>query len=128
MRRLSLLALPVLVVGCQHPFGPDPAVPPVSPAQAQAAPAGGATAAAPSPSLTAPTFAPAGATAPAAQAAGSGAGAAPAQSQGGAQVPAERFDELVRNDFFDGLRGDPAALARVIKFCEDELAKRPGYP
>jgi cytochrome c553 len=40
----------------------------------------------------------------------------------------ERFDEIVRNDFFDGLRGDAAALDRVLRFCEDTLARQPGHP
>jgi hypothetical protein len=40
----------------------------------------------------------------------------------------ERFDELVRADFFDGLRGDPAALDRVVKLCEETLAKHPDHP
>jgi hypothetical protein len=35
-----------------------------------------------------------------------------------------RFDE-VRQDFFDGLRGDAAALERAMKICEAALAKNP---
>lgn len=40
----------------------------------------------------------------------------------------EGFDERVRADFFDGLRGDTAAMDRAIKLCEDELAKNPKHP
>ena len=39
----------------------------------------------------------------------------------------EAFDERVRADFFDGLRGDTAAMDRAIKVCEDELAKNPKH-
>lgn len=39
----------------------------------------------------------------------------------------ERFDEVVRTDFFDGLRGDAAALDRAMKVCEDTLAKNPKH-
>ena len=38
-----------------------------------------------------------------------------------------RFDELVRQDFFDGMRGDKAAMARAVKLCEDTLAKNPDH-
>jgi hypothetical protein len=38
-----------------------------------------------------------------------------------------RFDERVRADFFDGLRGDTAAMDRAMKVCEDELAKNPKH-
>jgi tetratricopeptide (TPR) repeat protein len=45
-----------------------------------------------------------------------------------APVPApERFDDRVRADFFDGLRGDEAAMARAMKLCEDALAKDPKH-
>lgn len=40
---------------------------------------------------------------------------------------APRFDELVRQDFFDGVRGDAAAFARAMKLCEDTLAKHPQH-
>ena len=40
---------------------------------------------------------------------------------------AEAFDERVRADFFDGLRGDTAAMDRAMKVCEDELAKNPKH-
>jgi hypothetical protein len=36
-----------------------------------------------------------------------------------------RFDFKVRQDFFDGLRGDAVALERAMKICEDALAKNP---
>ena len=41
--------------------------------------------------------------------------------------PEERFDFKVRQDFFDGMRGDAAALDRAQKFCEDTLAKNPDH-
>jgi hypothetical protein len=37
------------------------------------------------------------------------------------------FDARVRADFFDGLRGDTAALDRVVKVCEDTLASQPNH-
>ncbi|HEX5058568.1 MAG TPA: hypothetical protein VFV99_04365 [Kofleriaceae bacterium] len=37
----------------------------------------------------------------------------------------ERFDDKVRADFFDGMRGDEAAMARAMKVCDDALAKNP---
>lgn len=39
----------------------------------------------------------------------------------------ERFDFKVRQDFFDGMRGDAAALDRAQKLCEDTLAKNPDH-
>lgn len=39
----------------------------------------------------------------------------------------ERFEVKVRADFFDGIRGDTAALDRAIRVCEDTLAKHPGH-
>jgi hypothetical protein len=39
----------------------------------------------------------------------------------------ERFDFKVRQDFFDGMRGDAAALDRAQKLCEDALAKNPNH-
>jgi pentatricopeptide repeat protein len=39
----------------------------------------------------------------------------------------ERFDERVRADFFDGLRGDEAAMTRAMKLCEETLAKDPKH-
>ncbi|MFT3694023.1 MAG: hypothetical protein QM831_12840 [Kofleriaceae bacterium] len=41
---------------------------------------------------------------------------------------APRFDEQVRQDFFDGMRGDKAAFDRAMKLCDDALAKNPRYP
>lgn len=38
------------------------------------------------------------------------------------QITNERFDLLVRDDFFAGFAGDQAALDRVMKTCEDALA------
>ena len=44
------------------------------------------------------------------------------------QSPApERFDYVVRDDFFAGLRGDTTRLARAMKVCEDLLAKNPRH-
>ena len=40
----------------------------------------------------------------------------------------ERFDAKVRQDFFDGIRGDAAALDRAQKVCEDTLAQHPDQP
>lgn len=40
---------------------------------------------------------------------------------------AERFDERIRQDFFDGIRGDQAALDRAIALCEATLAKQPQH-
>jgi hypothetical protein len=44
-----------------------------------------------------------------------------------AAVPllAQRFDNLVRADFFAGYRGDPARLARGMELCEKALAQDP---
>jgi hypothetical protein len=48
--------------------------------------------------------------------------------QAAGQSPAaERFDYVVRDDFFAGLRGDTARLARAMKVCEDLLAKNPRH-
>ncbi len=43
------------------------------------------------------------------------------------QAPPMRFDHVVRDDFFAGLRGDTARLEKVMKRCEDELAKDPRH-
>src|SRR5262249_16760498 len=44
------------------------------------------------------------------------------------QPPAtERFDYVVRDDFFAGLRGDDERLARAMKICEDLLAENPRH-
>jgi len=62
--------------------------------------------------------------------------ARPAPSPARASTPAaaapvaekERFDILVRDDFFAGLlEQDEAALARAIKLCEDRLARDPRH-
>jgi tetratricopeptide (TPR) repeat protein len=37
----------------------------------------------------------------------------------------ERFDMKVRNDFFAGFAGNPPALDRAMKMCEDLLAQNP---
>jgi tetratricopeptide (TPR) repeat protein len=39
----------------------------------------------------------------------------------------ERFDFLVREDFFAGFEGDQAAFERGMKTCEDMLAKNPKH-
>lgn len=39
----------------------------------------------------------------------------------------DRFDMVVRNDFFAGLSGDRAALDRAMKKCEDALAANPKH-
>ena len=47
-----------------------------------------------------------------------------------AQKPAgqsERFDLLVREDFFAGIFGDEARLDRGMKYCEEILAKNPNH-
>ena len=38
------------------------------------------------------------------------------------------FEDKVRADFFDGLRGDTAAMDRAMKACDDALAKNPKDP
>src|SRR5579885_864790 len=43
------------------------------------------------------------------------------------QQPTERFDLLVREDFFAGMWGDKARLNRGMKYCEDMLAKNPKH-
>ncbi len=39
----------------------------------------------------------------------------------------ERFDFLVRSDFFAGFAGDQAALERGMKVCEETLAQKPNH-
>jgi hypothetical protein len=51
----------------------------------------------------------------------------PAPKTAAAPTQPERFDTLVRQDFFDGMRGDAAALDRAQKLCEDTLAKNPNH-
>jgi len=90
-------------------------------AAADAPPAAGARAAA-APS-TAAAAAP---TAPATAAAGATAAATGAAGDPAAQE--DRFDMLVRDDFFAGLlHQDRAALDRAMKFCEDTLARNPRH-
>ncbi len=53
-------------------------------------------------------------------------------AQGMPQAPNERkqhprFDALVRNDFFAGMRGDLARLARGMRVCEEVLANNPRH-
>jgi tetratricopeptide (TPR) repeat protein len=46
----------------------------------------------------------------------------------GGQLPAPaRFDYVVRDDFFAGLRGDAVRLDRAMKICEELLAKNPRH-
>jgi tetratricopeptide (TPR) repeat protein len=40
----------------------------------------------------------------------------------------QRFDYLVRADFFAGAAGDEARLARVVELCEQTLGQNPGHP
>jgi tetratricopeptide (TPR) repeat protein len=42
-------------------------------------------------------------------------------------APADRFDYLVRADFFAGIAGDRARLDRAMKVCEDALAADPRH-
>lgn len=44
-----------------------------------------------------------------------------------AQAP-DRFDNLVRADFFAGFRGDVVRLERGMKLCEEALAENPDHP
>jgi hypothetical protein len=43
------------------------------------------------------------------------------------QEQGERFDEIVRSDFFAGMLGDDARLDRGMKFCEELLDKNPRH-
>ncbi|HEU5055321.1 MAG TPA: hypothetical protein VFU21_02295 [Kofleriaceae bacterium] len=52
----------------------------------------------------------------------------PAAPAAAAPAAEERFDLLVRDDFFAGLlENDQAALDRAMKFCEDTLAREPEH-
>jgi pentatricopeptide repeat protein len=51
-----------------------------------------------------------------------------ASSPAAAAPKPERFDTKIRQDFFDGMRGDAAALDRAQKLCEDTLAHHPDQP
>jgi tetratricopeptide (TPR) repeat protein len=54
--------------------------------------------------------------------------AAPQKSESASDRHArERFDFLVREDFFAGFEGDQAAFERGMKTCEDVLAKNPKH-
>ncbi|MEK6325332.1 MAG: hypothetical protein AABN33_27140 [Acidobacteriota bacterium] len=55
------------------------------------------------------------------------AGAAKPQTPKTQSQSRERFDYLVRSDFFAGYAGDQAALERGMKVCEDTLAKNPNH-
>jgi hypothetical protein len=50
--------------------------------------------------------------------------AVPQAAKPPARAP-ERFDEIVREDFFAGLRGDQVAFARAMKVCQERLAGHP---
>ena len=53
---------------------------------------------------------------------------APPAAAAAAPPKEERFDLLVRDDFFAGLlENDTAALDRAMKFCEDTLARDPKH-
>lgn len=54
---------------------------------------------------------------------------APARTQypSARQEPEERFDAIVRGDFFAGMMGDDARLDRGMKFCEEILSKNPKH-
>ncbi len=49
------------------------------------------------------------------------------QSSPAGSASRERFDFLVRADFFAGFAGDQAALERGMKVCEAALAKNPNH-
>jgi hypothetical protein len=54
--------------------------------------------------------------------------AAPATAPAPAPVVREQgFEYKVRADYFEGVRGDTAALDRAAKVCEDTLARQPGH-
>src|ERR1700730_8741854 len=42
-------------------------------------------------------------------------------------MASERFDKVVRGDFFAGFAGDKAALDRGMKACEEKLAENPKH-
>ena len=54
-------------------------------------------------------------------------GAAKHQTSHAQAESGERFDFLLRADFFAGFAGDQAALDRGMKVCEDTLAKNPNH-
>src|ERR1700730_3369397 len=56
---------------------------------------------------------------------------AAALAMAGTQNPAaasQRFDYLVRADFFAGAAGDEARLAHVMEVCEQALEQNPNHP
>jgi tetratricopeptide (TPR) repeat protein len=55
------------------------------------------------------------------------AGAAKPQTAQTQDQSRERFDFLVRSDFFAGFAGDQAALDRAMKVCEETLAQKPNH-
>lgn len=50
-----------------------------------------------------------------------------AQPKAAAPTSVERFDMLVRDDFFAGLAGDQARFEKAMKLCEETLAKQPKH-
>ena len=48
-------------------------------------------------------------------------------ARGDSASPPMRFDRVVRDDFFEGLRGNAARLDNAMKRCEEELAKDPRH-
>jgi len=54
--------------------------------------------------------------------------ASPAVASAAAPPGEAGFEFKVRADFFDGLRGDTAALDRAIQVCEEMLATHPDHP
>ena len=48
-------------------------------------------------------------------------------ARGDSASPSMRFDNVVRDDFFEGFRGDAARFERAMKRCEEELAKDPRH-
>ena len=99
---MRILVLLGAIAACSHSPAPNPAAPeaPVAPKVAAA---------------------PAAPEAPA----GPEVAAAPAAPE--APRREDAFDFRVRADFFDGLRGDTAALERAVKLCEDTLAREPNH-
>jgi len=51
----------------------------------------------------------------------------PAQNAPRTLTPEDRFDMVVRQDFFAGFAGDGARLARGMKACEEALAANPDH-
>jgi hypothetical protein len=54
-------------------------------------------------------------------------GKAPHKQSNLKQVSEERFDMLVRDDFFAGMMGDDKRLDRGMKFCEEILNRNPKH-